>query len=89
MLVSVLAAYWSFPYILFSTRNASPASTWLLMAVIILHTAGVVIMMLADAQKHFVLKIQKGLITTGMFRYIRSVNSVSFISCSLISFHFT
>jgi protein-S-isoprenylcysteine O-methyltransferase Ste14 len=41
------------------------------MSTIILHTAGVVIMMLADAQKHFTLKIQRGLITYGMFRYIR------------------
>jgi protein-S-isoprenylcysteine O-methyltransferase Ste14 len=35
---------------------------------------GCVVMIAADAQKHFTLKYKKGLITTGMHRYIRHPN---------------
>lgn len=35
---------------------------------------GTVIMIAADAQKYFVLKVRRGLITDGMFRYVRHPN---------------
>ena len=47
----------------------------IMMAVSIsLHTPGVAVMLGADCQKHFTLKYRKGLITEGMFRYIRHPN---------------
>ena len=37
---------------------------------------GLVLMMIADAQKYFVLKVKKGLITDGMMKYSRNPNYV-------------
>jgi protein-S-isoprenylcysteine O-methyltransferase Ste14 len=72
---SMLACYWTFPYVLISSRNQSPASPLLVALCILLHTCGVGIMLLADAQKFFVLKERgRGLIRTGMFRYVRHPN---------------
>lgn len=68
----VLGPYWSFPWLLISSdTTASPARIGV---ATILHTLGVVIMMSADAQKYFTLKVQRGLITTGMFARIRHPN---------------
>ena len=42
--------------------------------VVIWHTMGVAIMFAADCQKYYTLKVQKGLITDGMFKYVRHPN---------------
>ncbi|MFW6066852.1 MAG: methyltransferase family protein [Myxococcota bacterium] len=72
MWLLVLGLYWVAPWILVSQRVA--ASHGLLFAAVVVHTLGVVIMMASDAQKFFVLKERKGLITTGWFARVRHPN---------------
>ena len=50
-----------------------PDHAWFALC-IALHTLGIAIMLSADAQKFYTLRVQRGLITTGMFRYIRHPN---------------
>lgn len=69
----VLALYWSFPVILIAGDRRDPGGAWLALC-IALHTLGVVIMMTADAQKYFTLRLKKGLITDGMFKRVRHPN---------------
>ncbi len=70
--LAVLGPYAAFPWILVSTGYEAP--TWLLAVATILHTLGVVVMMGADAQKFFVLKVKRGLITDGFFARVRHPN---------------
>lgn len=73
--VLVLGPYWSFPFLLVSRIvPLQEPSVPLMAAAIVLHTLGVVIMMVADAQKYFTLKVKRGLITDGMFKHIRHPN---------------
>lgn len=77
MFVLVLGLYWVFPFMLISGAWGVPASApspFLLWLCISLHTLGVAIMMAADGQKYFTLKYRRGLITEGMFKYIRHPN---------------
>lgn len=68
-----LGLYWAAPFLIVS--GISPAPSLPLVAVcIILHTLGVAIMLSADAQKFFSLKVKTGLITDGMFKHIRHPN---------------
>lgn len=69
----VLGPYWLFSWILVSGHSEGASLPWLSLAVAT-HTLGLAIMMTADAQKFFTLKVQRGLITTGMFRRIRHPN---------------
>jgi steroid 5-alpha reductase family enzyme len=73
----VLGWYWVFGWLLISgvaqPTYPLPEFAWLALC-ITLHTIGLVIMIGADAQKHFTLAYQPGLITTGMFRHIRHPN---------------
>jgi protein-S-isoprenylcysteine O-methyltransferase Ste14 len=75
--VLVLGPYWVFPYLLISgvlgPDHPQPSGARLA-ACIGLHTLGVVIMIAADCQKHFTLRLRPGLITTGMFRHVRHPN---------------
>ena len=74
---TVLGWYWVFGWLLISGVSQPayplPDAAWFALC-ITLHTIGVVIMIAADAQKHFTLKYRPGLITTGMFRYVRHPN---------------
>ena len=73
----VLGPYWVLPYLLISDvlGPGHSAPGWPLIAFsIALHTLGVAIMLSADCQKHFSLKLAPGLITDGMFRRIRYPN---------------
>lgn len=74
---AVLGPYWVIPFLLISPvlgeYHVGAEWTWLTIA-ISLHTIGIAIMLTADAQKYYTLKHQKGLITSGMFRYIRHPN---------------
>lgn len=82
--VIILFPYWLAPYLIASGRTTEPsyAQIWLS---ITLYTLGTMIMMVSgmfegieydsiDAQKYYVLQIQKGLITNGMFAYVRHPN---------------
>ena len=69
----VLGPYWLFPWVLISGLSSGADLPWLGLAIAI-HSVGIAIMMTADAQKFFTLRLQRGLITTGMFRYIRHPN---------------
>ena len=72
----VLGPYWLMPYLLIASRNVSPASPMLLGTCVLLYALGVSVMLVADAQKYFVLKTrtEKGLIQNGMFALVRSPN---------------
>ena len=72
-----LASYWSFGWLLF-WRPALPRypldeRIWFCLC-IVLAMLGCAIMIAADAQKYFTLRVQRRLITDGMFRYIRHPN---------------
>ena len=74
--VGVLGLYWVAPWLLISgILEPRPSASMALMAFTIsLHTFGLSLMLAADAQRHFVLKYRKGLITDGMFRFVRRPN---------------
>lgn len=74
--VGVLGLYWLFPWLLISpVLGPRPAAApWLLASAVALHTVGLSLMMAADAQRHFTLRAGPGLITGGMFRYVRRPN---------------
>jgi protein-S-isoprenylcysteine O-methyltransferase Ste14 len=77
VLFLLLATYWVAPYLLVSDALGSYHSAppiWLLALCVSLHTFGVVIMMVADAQKTHTLKYKSGLITEGMFKNVRHPN---------------
>ena len=75
--LTVLGPYWVFPFLLISDvlgPDYQRAGPELISFCIALHTLGIVIMISADCQKYYTLKYHKGLITEGMFRYIRHPN---------------
>ncbi|MBM4283472.1 MAG: DUF1295 domain-containing protein [Deltaproteobacteria bacterium] len=68
----VLGPYWIAPtLIVVQRREATPAVLGL---ATLLYAVGVVVMIGADAQKSFVLKAKKGLITDGFFARVRHPN---------------
>ena len=73
----VLIWYWAFGWLLISgTSNPVyplPEYAWFCLC-ISLCILGSVIMIAADAQKYFTLRVRRGLITDGMYRYIRHPN---------------
>ncbi len=72
-----LGFYWSFGWLLISGRSQPhyplPASAWFCLC-ISMCVLGTVIMIAADAQKFFTLRVARGLITDGMFKYVRHPN---------------
>jgi protein-S-isoprenylcysteine O-methyltransferase Ste14 len=73
---TVLGPYWLFPWLLISgVLGPRPEPGLALLAFCIgLHTLGVAIMLSADCQKYFTLRVRRGLIDDGMFRYTRNPN---------------
>lgn len=70
--VVFLAAYWVAPWLLISRGiNVPPA---LISLAVALTLTGCILHYSADAQKHFTLKYQKGLITEGFFARCRNTN---------------
>ncbi|MEN8153893.1 MAG: DUF1295 domain-containing protein [Acidobacteriota bacterium] len=72
-----LSTYWVAPFILISNtfnRNAAPLSDPFLALIMVLYISGLIIMIASDYQKNITLKYKKGLITNGMFKYIRHPN---------------
>ncbi len=68
----MLGLYWIAPFILISS-GAIPAAPWICAAIVI-NITGVFLHFGSDAQKHFTLKYQKGLITEGFFSRSRNPN---------------
>jgi protein-S-isoprenylcysteine O-methyltransferase Ste14 len=75
--VLVLGLYWVFGWLLISgtaqPNYPLPQDAWFALC-ISLCMLGSVIMIAADAQKFFTLRVKRGLITDGMHRYIRHPN---------------
>jgi protein-S-isoprenylcysteine O-methyltransferase Ste14 len=75
--LAVLGWYWVFGWLLIAAPQPPdyplPDGPWFALC-ISLCILGCVIMIAADAQKYFTLRVQRGLITDGMFRYVRHPN---------------
>ena len=73
----VLGWYWAFGWLLISGMAQPdyplPDYVWYCLC-ISLCTFGMVLMIAADAQKYYTLKVKRGLITDGVHRYIRHPN---------------
>jgi protein-S-isoprenylcysteine O-methyltransferase Ste14 len=74
---AVLGLYWVFGWLLISRSSQPvyplPEAVWFALC-ISLCLLGSVIMIAADAQKFYTLRIQRGLITDGMHRWVRHPN---------------
>jgi protein-S-isoprenylcysteine O-methyltransferase Ste14 len=72
-----LLLYWSFGWLIISgtvrPHYPLPQAQWFALCVA-LCILGCTIMIAADAQKYFTLRLQKGLITDGVHRYVRHPN---------------
>jgi protein-S-isoprenylcysteine O-methyltransferase Ste14 len=76
-ILTVLGPYWVAPYLLISPALGEThfGANWMwTSAAIFIYAIGLALMLAADSQKFYTLKHKKGLITTGMFRYIRHPN---------------
>ncbi|KAM7458264.1 hypothetical protein BLSTO_00974 [Blastocystis sp. subtype 1] len=71
--VLILIPYWVAPYLIAAGYTTAPSYPVMAFCVL-LHTLGVAVMMVSDAQKYYTLQHKKQLITDGMYRYIRSPN---------------
>lgn len=73
----VLGPYWVAPFLLISPvlgeAHMGASNVWIFISVF-LYVAGLTLMLTSDAQKFYTLQHQKGLINTGLFRYIRHPN---------------
>ena len=68
----LIAWYWLTPW-LFLSSHTSPSGPEIFFAIAI-HTLGVVTMISADAQRHWVTKTRQGLMDFGMCKYTRNPN---------------
>jgi protein-S-isoprenylcysteine O-methyltransferase Ste14 len=74
---TLLALYWIAPFLLVSGAlgaSRAPPPGWLMAACLALFGLGLAVMLATDCQKYFTLRYHPGLITTGMFRYVRHPN---------------
>lgn len=69
---SALGAYWVAPFLITSERMTAP--NWLIALSVFVTILGVFYHYVSDAQKHAILDIRKGLITTGLFCRTRNPN---------------
>jgi protein-S-isoprenylcysteine O-methyltransferase Ste14 len=89
-----LGLYWGIGWLLISGTSQPayplPEPVWFTLCIVIC-TLGVAIMLAADAQKFFTLKVKRGLITDGMFRYIRHPNYLGemliYLALALMAWH--
>lgn len=90
----VLGPYWLFGWLLVSGHGAEeyplPDNAWFALC-ILLCLLGSVIMIAADAQKYFTLRVKRGLITDGVHRYIRHPNYLGemmiYLSFAMLAWH--
>lgn len=75
--IGVLGWYWVFGWLLIAgvsrPQYPLPDGAWFALCISLCMT-GTVIMIAADAQKYFSLRLQRGLITDGMHRFVRHPN---------------
>lgn len=74
--VTVLGPYWLAPVLVITPvlgPRPEPAG-WLIGAAVAVHTLGLALMLSADAQKHAMLSLRSGLITTGLYARMRHPN---------------
>jgi len=75
--VMVLGLYWLFGWLLISgsaaTQYPLADNAWFALCITVT-MFGAVVMIAADAQKFYTLRVQRGLITDGMFKYVRHPN---------------
>ncbi|MEJ2678614.1 MAG: DUF1295 domain-containing protein, partial [Gemmatimonadota bacterium] len=69
-----LSFYWLLPFFLVSGLVGTAPPPALMAAAIAVYTAGLVLMLGADAQKNFTLQERSGLVEDGFFRYVRHPN---------------
>jgi steroid 5-alpha reductase family enzyme len=85
----VLALYWLAPFLLISSGVVPPLP--LVAVAIALNSLGVFLHFGSDAQKHFVLKLQPGLIEDGFFARCRNTNYLGelliYLSFALVAMH--
>jgi steroid 5-alpha reductase family enzyme len=85
----VLALYWLAPFLLISSGAVPPMP--LVALAIALNLLGVFLHFGSDAQKHFVLKLQPGLIDAGFFARSRNTNYLgellTYLSFALLAMH--
>ena len=85
----VLALYWLAPFLLISSGAVPPLP--LVALAIALNLLGVFLHFGSDAQKHFVLKLQPGLIDDGFFARCRNTNYLGelliYLSFALLAMH--
>ncbi len=90
MIFLFLALYWIAPFLLISDPPG-PVSGWFITLCVTMFALGVVIMMVSDCQKYFTLELKRGLITEGMFKYVRHPNYLGemlvYASFALLSQH--
>lgn len=67
-----LAAYYIAPYLLISRHTILP--TWIFAAAPAIYTIGIFMHFVSDAQKHYTLRLQKGIINNGLFARTRNPN---------------
>jgi protein-S-isoprenylcysteine O-methyltransferase Ste14 len=84
-----LAGYYAAPYLLISRHVSLPPG--LTAMVLVLFTMGIFLHFVGDAQKHYTLKFQKGLIEDGLFSRTRNPNYLGeimiYVSYALMSLH--
>lgn len=57
-----------------ANTGMAPAEAWRLFACVFMYALGLSLMMVADAQKFYTLRLKRGLITDGLFAYTRNPN---------------
>ena len=90
----MLGWYWVFGWLLISgvSRPSYPLADYIWFCLCVsLCIMGCVVMIAADAQKYFTLRIERGLITDGMYRFIRHPNylgeMMTYCSFALMVWH--
>lgn len=69
-----LTGYWLIPVPLAAGYGINNPSSERIIFLIILYVAGLILMLGSDYQKYVTLKVKKGLISSGFFKYSRNPN---------------
>ncbi|WP_162231010.1 DUF1295 domain-containing protein [Winslowiella iniecta] len=84
-----LAGYYLTPYLLIS--NNVTVQPWLICLALSIYIIGIYLHYVSDAQKFYTLRLKKGLITDGLFKYSRNPNYLGeiaiYMAFSIFSMH--